>query len=73
LTLGVTQTSGLTLNPFNGLLDAIRIYGQVQPLEALERTRRLDIGQVPEPSSLALALLAAAGATVFVARRRKSA
>lgn len=41
LSIGVTRTSGLTLNPFNGLLDDIRIDGSVVSIGELE-SRRFD-------------------------------
>jgi len=69
LTLGVTQTSGLTLGAFPGLLDSIRIYGEVASLGTLENARLADIRQVPEPSGWVLALVAAV--SLLVIRRRK--
>ncbi|TWU46160.1 Dockerin type I repeat protein [Rubripirellula tenax] len=39
LSIGVTRTSGLTLNPFNGLLDDIRIDGSVVSIGKLESRR----------------------------------
>ncbi len=39
LSIGVTRTSGLTLNPFNGLLDEIRIDGSVVSVGELESRR----------------------------------
>ena len=68
LTVGVTPTSGLTFNPFNGLLDNIRIWDSVVPLAGLEAVRQGDVG-VPEPATgvlLALGFLASQG----VRRRR---
>jgi hypothetical protein len=53
LSIGVTRTSGLTINPFNGLLDNIRIWDTVVPLAGLEGVRQADVG-VPEPSSLGI-------------------
>ncbi len=47
LTLGVTQTSGLTINPFQGQLDNIRIDGAVVSLAQLEARRSFDLGAVP--------------------------
>ena len=59
LTLGVMPNSGLTFNPFSGLLDNIRIWGEVVPLAALETLRQTDAGMsnVPEPTSLVTFLL----------------
>ncbi|WP_186774934.1 choice-of-anchor Q domain-containing protein [Allorhodopirellula solitaria] len=39
LSIGVTRTSGLTINPFNGLLDEIRIDGSVVSISELEARR----------------------------------
>ncbi|TWU46647.1 choice-of-anchor Q domain-containing protein [Rubripirellula reticaptiva] len=39
LSIGVTRTSGLTLNPFNGLLDDIRIDGSAVSVSELESRR----------------------------------
>ncbi|EMI28449.1 choice-of-anchor Q domain-containing protein [Rhodopirellula europaea] len=44
LTIGVTQTSGLTLNPFNGLLDNIRIDSSAVDVSQLESIRFGAIG-----------------------------
>ncbi len=44
LSIGVTQTSGLTLNPFNGLLDDIRIDGSVVSVSELESRRFASTG-----------------------------
>lgn len=68
LTLGVTRTSGLTLNPFNGLLDNIRIFGSVVPLGELESLRQGDAG-VPEPGAAMLAVVGLLG-LACVSRRR---
>lgn len=69
LTLGVTQTSGLTLGSFNGLLDNVRIYGQVESLSTLEAARRNDVLGVPEPSSF---VLVGIGIALLHQHRRRS-
>ncbi len=47
LSLGVTQTSGLTVNPFNGLLDNVRIDSSIVSLAQLEARRLVDLGLTP--------------------------
>ncbi len=44
LSIGVTRTSGLTINPFNGLLDNIRIDDSILSAEQLESNRLSDLG-----------------------------
>jgi hypothetical protein len=70
LTLGVMPNSGLTFSPFSGLLDNIRIWGEVIPLATLETLRLTDAGIVPEPSSVVMLLLACA--SLASARRKPS-
>lgn len=68
LSIGVTRSSGLTFNPFNGLLDNIRIFDSIVPLADLEALRFGDVN-VPEPSA---ALLVLAGLVPWAATRRIS-
>jgi hypothetical protein len=51
-------------DPFDGLLDDVRIYDSVQPLAALESQRSLDAGSVPEPSALLLAVFGIAACSI---------
>jgi hypothetical protein len=56
-------------DPFDGLLDDIRIYNSVQPLATLESQRLTDAGSVPEPSTLMLMALGFAG---YFAKRTRN-
>jgi hypothetical protein len=67
LTIGVTPTSGLTFNPFNGLLDNFRIWDSVVPLAGLEAVRQGDVG-VPEPAT---GVLLALGLSISQGVRRR--
>ncbi|WP_254509225.1 Ig-like domain-containing protein [Anatilimnocola floriformis] len=60
LTLGTTQTSGLTLNSFKGLLDDIRIDDSVSSLQQLEayRTQALTNTSSPPGAAANLTLVA---------------
>lgn len=73
LTLGVTQTSGLTLNSFSGFLDNVRIYGEVAPLATLESARLADAAVIPEPSLTAIGLVAVLGMTLATLKQRRAA
>ena len=53
LTLGTTQTSGLTLNSFKGLLDDIRIDDSVASLTQLESFRTQALTNAPSPAGAA--------------------
>jgi hypothetical protein len=56
-------------DPFDGLLDNIRIWNDIQPLAALESLRQSDATAVPEPSAIFLAVCALSGC---IATRRRS-
>lgn len=63
LSVGSRVLFGTTdADPFDGFLDNIRIWDDIQPLAALQSLQSIDAGAVPEPTSfLLLASLAACG------------
>lgn len=70
LSLGARVLFGtVDADPFDGLLDNIRIWGNVVPLAALEAARVTDVGAVPEPAGLALAAIG--GVAMTQLRRRR--
>jgi hypothetical protein len=56
-------------DPFDGLLDNIRIWNDIQPLAALEALRQGDAIAVPESSAIVLAVCAVSGC---IAAERRS-
>lgn len=57
-------------DPFDGLLDNIRIYDEVLPLIGINATRLADLQVVPEPATLSLAIVGAAALGIVVMRKR---
>jgi hypothetical protein len=74
LSLGARVLFGeVDADPFDGLLDNLRIYDDIVPLSDLNVARSNDIAAVPEPSTLALAVTSLAAFGIVVLRRRHSA
>ncbi len=58
LSLGARVLFGaVDADPFDGLLDNLRVWGEVVPLATLEGIRRMDAGVVPEPATFLTLLL----------------
>jgi hypothetical protein len=55
----------------NGLLDGVRVYDTVLTVEDIRQAAVESVSQIPEPSSLALALIAGSG-IAWRPRRRTS-
>ena len=70
LSIGSRVLFGTTdADPFDGFLDSIRIWDDVQPIAVLQANRLTDAGTVPEPTSWLLSMIAVAACWVCVGAR----
>jgi hypothetical protein len=70
LTVG-SRLGGNDTDQMNGLLDGVRVYDTVLTVEEIRQAAVESVSQIPEPSSLALALIAGSG-IAWRPRRRTS-
>lgn len=73
LSIGSRVLFGTTdADPFDGFLDNIRIWDDVQPLAALQSLRLSDVAAVPEPASALLLTMAVASYLICFGGRMRS-